>query len=52
VSVWCTFTERQIDLDYRSEDTYRLMERYINFLTERGVKLFRLDAFGYTTKKI
>ncbi|MAR90601.1 MAG: sucrose phosphorylase [Pseudomonadota bacterium] len=51
-SVWCTFTERQIDLNYQSEQTYRLMERYIRFLTERGVKLFRLDAFGYTTKKI
>ena len=51
-SVWCTFTERQIDLNYQSEKTYRLMEHYIHFLADRGVKLFRLDAFGYTTKKI
>ena len=51
-SVWCTFTERQIDLNYQSEKTYQLMERYIHFLAEKGVKLFRLDAFGYTTKKI
>ncbi len=50
--VWCTFTERQIDLDYRSEQTYRLMEEYIAFLTSKGVKLLRLDAFGYTTKRI
>ena len=50
--VWCTFTERQIDLNYDSELTYNLMEDYISFLTERGVKLFRLDAFGYTTKRL
>ncbi|NGY06450.1 sucrose phosphorylase [Solimonas terrae] len=50
--VWCTFTERQIDLNYNSPKTYALMEDYIKFLTARGVKLFRLDAFGYTTKKI
>ncbi|RLU00964.1 sucrose phosphorylase [Ketobacter sp.] len=51
-SVWCTFTERQIDLNYQSEKTYALMERYIRFLAGKGVNLFRLDAFGYTTKKI
>ncbi|NKF21099.1 sucrose phosphorylase [Solimonas marina] len=50
--VWCTFTEKQIDLNYNSPKTYALMEDYIKFLTARGVKLFRLDAFGYTTKKI
>ena len=50
--VWCTFTERQIDLNYESPQTYRLMEQYMAFLAARGVKLFRLDAFGYTTKKI
>ncbi len=50
--VWCTFTEKQIDLNYESDLTYRLMEDYIRFLTERGVKLLRLDAFGYTTKRI
>lgn len=50
--VWSTFTEQQIDLDYRSPKTYALMRRYIEFLTARGVRLFRLDAFGYTTKRI
>lgn len=49
--VWCTFTEHQIDLDFRAEATWDLMRRYIRFLCERGVRLFRLDAFGYTTKK-
>lgn len=50
--VWCTFTEQQVDLNYESELAYRLMENYISFLTARGVKLLRLDAFGYTTKRI
>jgi len=50
--VWCTFTEKQIDLNYESDATYALMEHYIRFLTDRGVKLLRLDAFGYTTKRI
>ncbi|UAW99678.1 sucrose phosphorylase [Halopseudomonas nanhaiensis] len=50
--VWCTFTERQIDLNYRSSQTFQLMEQYIAFLTAKGVKLLRLDAFGYTTKRI
>ncbi len=50
--VWCTFTEHQIDLNYDAPQTYELMRRYINFLTLRGVKLFRLDAFGYTTKRL
>ncbi|MGX5218548.1 MULTISPECIES: sucrose phosphorylase [Pseudomonas] len=50
--VWCTFTEQQIDLDYTAAHTYQLMEGYIAFLAARGVKLFRLDAFGYTTKRI
>ncbi|MCB1955414.1 MAG: sucrose phosphorylase [Rhodocyclaceae bacterium] len=50
--VWCTFTEHQVDLDYRSEATFALMDDNLRFMTERGVKLFRLDAFGYTTKQI
>ncbi|TFG96798.1 MAG: sucrose phosphorylase [Myxococcales bacterium] len=50
--VWTTFTEKQIDLNYNSPRTYALMEDYITFLSQRGVKLFRLDAFGYTTKRI
>ncbi|MEQ9463159.1 MAG: sucrose phosphorylase [Haliea sp.] len=50
--VWCTFTENQIDLNYESDQTYHLLESYIRELTSHGVKLLRLDAFGYTTKEI
>jgi sucrose phosphorylase len=50
--VWCTFGEHQIDLDYRAPATYDYIESTMQFLAERGVKLLRLDAFGYTTKQI
>lgn len=50
--VWCTFTENQIDLNYEADITYELMEDYIAFMAKKGVKLFRLDAFGYTTKRV
>jgi sucrose phosphorylase len=50
--VWCTFTERQIDLNFNSPKTFALLEDTIRFLAGKGIKLFRLDAFGYTTKKI
>ncbi|TXS92940.1 sucrose phosphorylase [Parahaliea maris] len=50
--VWCTFTEQQIDLNYNSPLTYELLESYIREMTSHGVKLLRLDAFGYTTKEI
>ena len=50
--VWCTFTEKQVDLNYDAEVTYDFMEENLRVMTGHGVKLFRLDAFGYTTKKI
>ena len=50
--VWCTFSENQIDLDFNAEKTYAMMTDTIAFLGQRGVRLLRLDAFGYTTKKI
>jgi glucosylglycerol phosphorylase (configuration-retaining) len=49
--VWCTFTEQQIDLDLSSDRTRAMFEETIAFLTARGVKLLRLDAFGYTVKR-
>jgi glucosylglycerol phosphorylase (configuration-retaining) len=49
--VWCTFTERQIDLDVHAPRTRRYLEDSIAFMAARGVRLFRLDAFGYTSKR-
>jgi sucrose phosphorylase len=51
-SFWCTFTKNQIDLNYNSKITYEYISETIKFLAKNNVKLFRLDAFGYITKKI
>lgn len=50
--VWCTFTEHQIDLNYQGTEAYAYMADTIAALASHGVKLLRLDAFGYTTKRI
>lgn len=50
--VWCTFTEHQIDLNFQSPQTIALIEDYMQFLMDRGVRLFRFDAFGYVTTRI
>lgn len=50
--VWCTFTERQVDLNYSSPLTFEMMAETIAFLSARGVRMLRLDAFGYVTKRI
>jgi sucrose phosphorylase len=52
VRLWTTFSEHQIDLDYRSEKTFELMDKYLTLLMDKGANLFRLDAFGYVTKEI
>ena len=49
---WCSFTDDQIDLNYKNLKVYEYVEDTISFLTKQGVVLFRLDALGYTTKKI
>lgn len=50
--VWATFTDHQIDLNFKNQAAWDLNEDYIKFLTSQGVNLFRLDAFGYITKKL
>src|SRR3546814_11630900 len=49
--VWCTSTEKQIDLNYNSTKTYAMKEDYSTFLTERGVQWFSLDELGHTTQR-
>ena len=50
--VWCTFTERQVDLDFRAPQTFDLMRGNIECMAAHGVRMLRLDAFGYVTKRI
>jgi len=49
--LWTTFTNHQVDLDVTSEETRRLMVRFIDRLVENGTKIIRFDAVGYTIKK-
>lgn len=49
--VWCTFDYEQIDLNLKSDTTRRLVRRFLQGLCRHGVKMVRLDAFAYTTKK-
>lgn len=48
--LWCTFSSDQIDLNFQSEVTKAYIRRTLEFLAEKGLKMVRLDAFGYTSK--
>jgi len=50
-TLWTTFTHDQVDLDLTQPVTRNLILRFIERLTEHGVKLLRLDAVGYAIKK-
>jgi sucrose phosphorylase len=50
--VWTTFDHEQIDLDWRSPVTRRIMRRYLLQLARSRAKLIRMDAFAYTTVRI
>ncbi|NJK71167.1 MAG: sucrose phosphorylase [Thermales bacterium] len=52
VKVWQTFGEDQIDIDINSPITREVLREYIDNLAKRGVKILRLDAVAYTTKKL
>ena len=55
VRVWTTFGKvspsEQIDLDVNSEATRRLLRAFFENFSKNGVKIVRLDAVGYITKK-
>ena len=49
--IWCTFDEEQIDLNLTSDATKKFNFDNLQFLSERGASLIRLDALAYATKK-
>ncbi len=49
--VWCTFSEEQIDIDITSETGLELFEDTVARLGKAGIRMLRLDAVGYITKK-
>ncbi len=50
--IWCTFSEEQIDIDVFSETGRRWLKEELSALcSHQGIKMIRLDAAGYATKK-
>jgi len=49
--LWSTWTKGQIDLNFESQKTKKLIKSFILNLAGNGVKLIRLDAIGYTAKR-
>ncbi|KLO24115.1 MULTISPECIES: alpha-amylase family glycosyl hydrolase [unclassified Marinitoga] len=50
--IWTTFSEDQIDLNYKSKDVFLEIVEILLFYAKRGAKLIRLDAIGYLWKEI
>lgn len=50
--VWCTFGDDQIDLNIKNEVTWKFIKENLELLSYHGAALIRLDAIGYTTKKV
>jgi len=49
--VWCTFSAEQIDIDISSKAGIALFNDNLKNLHASGIKMLRLDAVGYITKK-
>ena len=49
--VWSTFSEDQVDLNYRSEKTILHILDILGFYLYRGARLIRLDAIGFIWKE-
>lgn len=50
--IWTTFSEDQIDLNYKSTDLFLEMVEILLFYAKKGAKLIRLDAIGYLWKEV
>ena len=49
-SVWCTFSDDQVDLDFSNPDVFLEILKIVNRLVEEGVQWFRLDAVAFIWK--
>jgi len=52
VHVWTTFSEDQIDLNYKSLDVLLKMVEVLLFYVHQGARLIRMDAVAYLWKQI
>lgn len=50
--IWSTFDYEQIDLDWQSPVTRKIMRNFLFRLARENIKMIRMDAFAYTTIKI
>lgn len=50
--IWTTFSEDQIDLNYKSIDLFLEIVEILLFYAKKGAKLIRLDAIGYLWKEV
>ena len=48
--VWCTFSEDQVDFDFRNPEVLKRFVSIIRQYLDSGVKLFRLDAIAFLWK--
>jgi len=49
--VWCTFSEDQVDLNYRNPEVLYEIVRIIRHYVEQGIRYFRLDAIAFLWKE-
>lgn len=49
--VWTSFGPEQIDLDVTASGTRQLITGWLRTLADHGVRIVRLDAVGYVTKR-
>ncbi|MEH6606893.1 MAG: sugar phosphorylase [Pseudomonadales bacterium] len=48
--VWCTFSEDQVDLDFRNPEVLIQFVKIIRLYLDMGVRIFRLDAIAFLWK--
>jgi sucrose phosphorylase len=49
--LWTTFTSEQVDIDVRSSQGKRYLDRILDQFQQAGIHAIRLDAAGYAIKK-
>ena len=50
-TVWCTFSEEQIDLNVEKPAVKEFIRRTLEHMCQMGASVIRLDAFAYAVKK-
>jgi sucrose phosphorylase len=50
--IWTTFSEDQIDLNYRNPELFLKIAELLLFYISKGAKLIRLDAIGFMWKEM